>query len=804
MQGFRGWWAGALAAGLAVAALTGCGHEGPKIRNVVLISLDTTRADHLGCYGGPKEATPHLDALAASGERFEHAWSPVPITLPAHSSMLTGLIPPAHGVHDNINYRLRPSVTTLAEILGEHGFQTAGFVSAFVLDHRFGLAQGFATWDDRFENAVRTDFGVERRGSETAAHAVRWLKGHATKPFFLFVHLYDPHAPYDPPEPFASRFPDDPYAGEIAAADAAAGTVLAALDELGVRDSTLVIVAGDHGEMLGEHGEPTHTYFIYRSAIHVPLIVAGPGIVPGRVLEPAAGLVDIVPTVCGLLGIDPPAGLDGRDLSGWLHGGTPPADATAYYAESITPTRYGANPLLGVVAGKWQYIRTTRPELYDLETDPGETRNRFDPHSDTVRNLQSALVRFLARRSAAAEGSHAAVGREEEARLQSLGYLGGGVEDDLAIEPSRPDPKALIGLHADNQRAIEAISAGRLDEAERLYRRILQQHPDFIEATMGLARVAMARERWEEAIPKLEAVLARVPDQYQARYDLGVALTKLGRYDEAVTAFREAVPYDPQPPDALINLARALRRAGHPGEAATTFDKALTMRPHDTALACEAAESLALAGHPEEALSRLQRLAAAAPGDARVLFDLAQVRLRTGDEAGAVEALRSMLATAPEDPAMRRRAEALLASEGRRDLLPEVLGQRPVSGEGAEPVTRRAAQLARSGRLDEAESLLRRHLKAHPDDAGAWLDLGMIALERGGVPGGLDQAVPLFEKAVALDPELPEARFNLGMAYRELGRTDAARQQLERALELARNQGKDTLARRIESVLHGG
>jgi len=794
--------AGALVLGAALATLlpAGCRKGRPAIRNVVLISLDTTRADHLGCYGATTGATPHLDALAASGTRFERVVSPVPITLAAHASMLTGLVPPAHGVHDNMNYRLRPSVTTLAEALSAHGLRTAGFVSAFVLDHRFGLAQGFGTWDDTFDEAIRTDFGVERRGSETAAHAVRWLEAHATRPFFLFVHLYDPHAPYDPPEPFAGRFPDNPYTGEIAAADAAVGTVLDALDSLDLRRSTLVVIAGDHGEMLGEHGEPTHTYFVYRSAIRVPLLVAGPGVPAGRTVATEVGLVDIVPTVCGLLGVEPPPDLDGRDLSPWLTGSPPDEDATPYYTESVTPTRYGANPLLGVVAGRWQYIRTTRPELYDLEADPGETRNLFDPHSDTVRRLQGALTRFLGRRSAAALASHATLGRDEEARLQSLGYLGGGVADDLTIDPDRPDPKDLIGLHANNQRAIAAVSAGRLDEAERLYRRILREHPGFVEATMGLARVAMARERWAEAVPLLEQVLRTAPDQYQARYDLGVALTRLGRLDEAVEAFRQAVPHDPQPPDALVNLGRALRKAGRPGKAAQVLERAVAMRPGDAGLGCELAECLAVAGRTGEARTRMETLATAHPGDARVLFDLAQVRLRTGDAPGAVEALRSMLATAPGDTAMRRRAEALLASEGRRDLLPAVLGGAE-EAVADEPAAARAARLARSGRLDEAEALLRKHLDRHPDDAGAWLDLGMIALTRHGVPGGLDEAVPLFEKAVALDPSLPEAHLNLGMAWARLGRTDDARRELETALRLARSAGRNTLARRAAAAL---
>ncbi len=785
----------ALAGGLVACG----GGKRPGVENVVLISLDTTRADHLGCYGASTGATPHLDALAGRGVRFARAVSPVPITLPAHASMLTGMIPPVTGVHDNMNYRLRADVTTLAEMLGGRGMATAGFVSAFVLDHRFGLGQGFATFDDTFDNPVRTDFGVERRGEETAEHAVHWLRSHAARPFFLFVHLYDPHAPYDPPEPFASRFDDDPYTGEIAAADAAAGKILAALDELGLRERTLVVVAGDHGEMLGDHGEPTHTYFVYEKALEVPLIMAGPGIGAGRIVAPRVGLVDIVPTVCGLLGLDPPAGVQGRDLSAWIEGGAPGEDDTPYYCESVTPTRYGANPLLGMMAGRWKYIRTTRPELYDLEADPEETRNLFDPQNEVARRLQRELSRVLAARPAGAAASHAALSAEEEAKLRSLGYLGGAVVEDLAVEAGRPDPKDLIGLHADNQRATEMISAGRLDEAEELCLKILASHPDFAEARMSLARVAIAREEWEEAVRRLRAVLELEPGQYQALYELGVALTKLGRLEEAVEAFRKAVPRDPEPPTARINLARALKNAGHLDGAVRELEAAVEARPGDVELADELAELLAQSGCLEEARRRLEHVAAEHPGHARTLFDLAQVRLRQGDDAGALAALRQMLATAPGDASMERRARALLDAEGRTDLLARLSGEG--AGGGSAPSGARAAALARQGRLDEAEAELRRLLEVHPGDAGAWLNLGMIALERKGLPAGLADALPSFEKAVELDPTMPEARYNLGMALAASGKPAEARAQLEEGLRLAEAQGRSDLARRIRAGL---
>ncbi len=823
-----------IGAGILLAAAGGMAwwqlHERrPAIRNVVLISLDTTRSDHLSCYGFPRETTPHLDALAQRGVRFEHATSPIPMTLPAHSSMLTGLIPPVHGVHGNYNYSLRPDVDTLATVLQRQGFDTAGFISSFVLDHRFGLARGFSTYDDKFENKVRTDYGVERHGAETAARAVSWLRGHAQERFFLFVHLYDPHEPYEPPEPYASRFADDPYAGEVATADAAAGMVLDALHELGLDESTLVVVAGDHGEMLGEHGELTHTYFIYRGVIEVPLLIAGPGVIHQSVVAKRVGLVDIVPTVCSMVGVAPPSGIQGRDLSRWLEKAPADADEQPYYCESTTPTRYGANPLLGIVDGNLEYIRTTRPELYDLAADPDENHNLVTSRKDAVRRLEAALASSLALASAG-NGSRASTDREAAEKLRTLGYVGGGeLDDKLTVEAGRDDPKDLIGLHVLHQRAIMAVANGKLDLAEQLSREIVAERPDFWESYDNLGQVAMRREQWESAKALIHKSLELHPEQYRGHFELGTILSMQQRFDEAVEQFRVALPLDPNPPDARFNLARALKQAGNLEEAASQLEEVQAATPNQPRVVNELAEVLSALGRPAAAQEILERAIAAHPDDAAIRFNLAQVQLRNGDSDGAMVQLRNL--TASGDPQARDRAAALLEAAGRSDLAVSLeprrsaaedplvaaadllSARRPAQAEEAlravlarEPDNAKAhdllgVALAHQGRMPEALAELQRAVELAPSSAGPQLNLAMALLQSDGPEAGLDAAVPHLEKAVALDPELADAHFNLGVAYALLGRTEAARAELVSARDLASGAGNSGLAQRASDEL---
>ena len=357
-----------------------CSPSGPAIRNVLLISIDTLRADHLGAYGFPRPTTPHIDAVAREGVLFTDVRTPVPMTLPAHVSMLTGTLPPTHGLRDNLLSRLPEGSSTLAGMLKARGFATGAVVSSFVLDRRFGTSQGFDTYDDRFQAVHKIGDLSERKGDEAARLAGEWLGAHKDGPFFLLAHFYDPHDPYDPPEPFASRWKDHPYEGEVAFADHCVGLLLEKLRQLGLLDSTLIVITSDHGEMLGEHGELNHGFFVYEGALRVPLIVRVPGAqgAPRQIHLPVS-LIDIVPTVLSLVGAEVPKDVQGVDLSPWLAGRGAGGGGRPLYAETVTPTRYyGANSLLAVIADGWKYIETSRPELYDLRRDPAEAVNLLE------------------------------------------------------------------------------------------------------------------------------------------------------------------------------------------------------------------------------------------------------------------------------------------------------------------------------------------------------------------------------------------------------------------------------------------
>ncbi|MHC4998065.1 MAG: sulfatase, partial [Planctomycetota bacterium] len=475
-----------LALAAVITAIVAYRHfSAPKIRHIVLISMDTTRADYLSCYGYQHKTTPNIDAVAAEAVRFEQAIAPIPLTLPSHSTMLTGTIPPYHGIHDNLNYMLADSNLTLAEMLKASGYTTGGIISSYVLEDGFGLGQGFDTYDDEFDE-IDNQLGAERRGGEVSAHAIKWLDENRDEDFFLFLHYYDPHSPYDPPEPYRGLFgsiaaaeaigltdntsltadTDEKkkvfkltYAEELAYTDHCIGQVINKLKSLDLYDSTLLIITGDHGEAFGEREEMGHGYYIYQESIHVPLIVKLPGQQTAKTVSGAVGLIDITPTVCSLLGIETPQYIQGRDLSGALIDEPSEDDDRYIYSESLLATKYNASPLLAVTGNRFKYIQTARPELYDLIDDPGETDNLVDAQSQRARILQDVLGVML-EESLEAGTPDSALELDEESlkKLASLGYVGGALEEDFSFDQDKADPKDTFQHHLDFMKIMGMMS----------------------------------------------------------------------------------------------------------------------------------------------------------------------------------------------------------------------------------------------------------------------------------------------------------------------------------------------------------
>jgi arylsulfatase A-like enzyme/Flp pilus assembly protein TadD len=593
----------------------------------VLVTLDTVRADHLGCYGDREAVTPWLDRLAGEGLRFANASSAVPLTLPSHTSLLTGLLPPHHGLRNNGVGALRPGTATLATLLAGAGYRTAAFVGAFVLDHRFGLKAGFEVYDDEIERDPKAGavLEAERPGREVVDRALAWLAKDDTRPFFLWVHLYDAHAPYTPPAAWGARHPGRPYDGEVSAVDEQVGRILEELRRRGLDGRTAVAVAADHGEGLGEHGELTHGLLLYEPTLHVPLLLRAPWGLKARVVEAPVSLVDVAPTLAGLLGHPFPAAgpLDGRDLSKALLAGGEPA-AGEIYAESRYPAVFGWSPLAALRRRDLKYISASRPELYDLRRDPREG-------ADLLHGAPNAApeARGFASRLAAIEASAVTTARpvaadaETRAKLASLGYIaggagsaGGGPAAGTAGEAARKsaiDPRTMVDLFQRFERANARLTSGDS----------------------------------QAAVSELEALVAADPANPVFRGKLGAAWRERGETAKALPLYRQAAAAAPRDPEAWYNLASALQDAGQPGEARRAIERALQLdagRP-------EAHNTLGIIELGQGNLDRARREFAAAtaidPRDAAAFNNLGNVLRAEHKLDEAVSAYQRSAALAP-------------------------------------------------------------------------------------------------------------------------------------------------------------
>ncbi len=492
--------------------------------NVLLITLDTLRADRVGCYGYREVQTPVLDRLAAEGVRFADAVTVTPTTLPAHTSMMTGLYPPRHGVRNNGIYRLAGEYETLAKRFSGGGYATAAFLGAFVLERRFGLATGFDVYDDQITNpggAAGDALNPQRPGNLVVDPALDWLESHARtkpeRPFFVWVHLFDPHAPYTPPEPFRSHYAARPYDGEVAFTDFQVGRLMDQLDRLGLAQRTVTIAVGDHGEGLGDHGESTHSLLIYESTMHVPLIVHGPGLIPaGRVVaDRVVSVVDLAPTILELVGLATWPG-DGVSL---LAGGADPDRAT--YIETLAPLlNHGWSELRGLRRHGDKYIDAPTPEYFDLHADPRELRNLWFERPRAAEELSARLADMVAELEGADVGGDATLPIDAEARrkLEALGYVGGGATSTFG---PRPDPKDMIARS---------------------------------DAQLGTANSLVAQGRADEAIPLIRELLALTPMDASLWGLLGAAQAAAGQVDEAIESRARAIELQPHDSGAWVAL----------------------------------------------------------------------------------------------------------------------------------------------------------------------------------------------------------------------------------------------------------
>jgi choline-sulfatase len=616
----------ARAAVLCAAVSAGCGGPAappapPKARHLVIVTIDTLRADRVGIYGYKAAVTPHLDALARDGAMAPHASSHVPLTRPSHVTVFTGRLPSETGIRDNISPAVVPGVPLLAEVLKKAGFATAAFVSSIVLDSSSGLDRGFDVYDDAIDGSAGggAEFlnTLQRRGDAAADAAIAWLeKARQAWPqgrVFLWLHLYDPHDPYEPPEPWASRFAGRLYDGEVAFADEQVGRLDDALARLGMKDDSALVVTSDHGEGLGDHGETLHGFFVYETTLHVPFLARGPGIRPGARLAGTVALVDVFPTAIDLLGLTPPAGaLSGRTLAPQLRGGGARAEAPIY-AESLVPLlHFGWSDLRVLRDGRYKYIQAPRPELYDLACDPGETTNLAPEQRPRADAMRAGLGRFLdAERAAVAAragGAAPAVAPELLEKLGALGYVGGAAPAETATPGADPKDK---------------VTEFRI--ANDLMRD-------------GLLRLHAGD--YAASAARFQAVLARKVSSFEVHFYLARALAGLARHAEAAPHFEEAARRSPGFAPAWDGLGRSLAAAGRKAEARAAYEKAAALAPKDAALMARLGDLLRDMGAVDEAIRRQSAATELAPGVAAYWNSLGMTLGGNGRAAEAERAFR--------------------------------------------------------------------------------------------------------------------------------------------------------------------
>ena len=643
-------WALAVCAALSV----GC-HRSPQLerdptQNVLLVTIDTLRADAIGAAGNGTASTPWIDRLASGGVRFDQAHASTVVTLPSHANILSGIYPFRHGVRENAGFRFPETTETLATLLRARGYRTGAFVSAFPLDSRFGLTRGFDLYDDRFPKSDATAFRVpERRGADTVAAAVRWIDAapagqSGDRPWFAWVHVYEPHFPYAPPEPYASRYADRPYFGEVAAADAALGPLLQrALDGASPRP-TLVVLTGDHGEGLGEHGEMTHGLFAYEATLHVPLILYQPRLLTPRVVATPVRHVDILPTILDAIGAPPPASLDGQSLLPLAAGGATAPTVTYFESLSASINR-GWAPLHGVARGSLKYIDLPTAELYDVATDPAEAHDLSRARPAEMRELQTLLNELRSADRGAAPGREHADTREQ---LRSLGYVTGAA-------PPKPrytdadDPKRLIAIDREIEEVVSKYQHGDLRGAIALGERVAHERPDMPLSLVHLAFLYNEAGDHVRATAAIRRALALNPAATDVAALAGAYLTEAGRAEEAAAVLKPYVD-TPQPDVDVVNAyGVALATGGHTREALEVFARARAADPSSGLADANIATIYLMQGDRGGAAAAFRQALAADPTLARAYNGLGVVAAEQGDFAGAVDAWQRAVALDPRD-----------------------------------------------------------------------------------------------------------------------------------------------------------
>jgi arylsulfatase A-like enzyme/Flp pilus assembly protein TadD len=615
--------------------------------NIVLITIDTVRADHLGCYGYPQGHTPNLDSLAREGILFRTVVSSVPLTFPSHCSILTGTYPTVHGVRDNLGYTLGDSPPTLATLLKQKGYSTAAFVGAAVLGSRRGLNRGFDTYSSPFERKMGRDNplvlnlqDLRRRAEDVVADALRWMNAqpaHTSRPFFVWIHLYDPHTPYDPPPRFRALAPK-PYDSEIAYADYAMGKFLDYLKEHSLYDSSLIVAASDHGESFGEHDEYTHGYFIYDATLLVPLIIKPPrtsGLAPRRIGQPVR-TIDIAPTVLQFLGIPASPSMQGNGLLSLILGKTTSSATSPAYAESFYPTQFGSSGLRALRTGRYKYIDAPKPELYDLLADPQEIQNLYSTQRSTALELKGQFETLVARITPKGPPRRAVASPGDVEELASLGYVGNSSAPvPGAPGPSLPDPKDGLKTYKILNLSTQMASEGKCAGAIPLLTRLVQEQPDAFLGQVTLAKCDLFLGKYQAADSALDSALRIHPDNLEAKFYQGISQFQEGRFSEALASLQPLAKAHPNEPYLHFYLGSIYEKEGATEQALGEYQKCAAIDPTFEVAVYKVGYFLAKSGKFSDAAVQFKKVAEMDPPNAQAHFNLALAYQKSGNEAAA-------------------------------------------------------------------------------------------------------------------------------------------------------------------------
>ena len=806
--------------------------------NVLVITMDTTRADHLGCYGHPGVETPIIDGLARNGVLFANAFTSSPSTLPGHATIFTGLYPYRHGARANGTYRLGAEHTTLAEILKASGYITGAFVSAYVLDSRFGLDQGFDLYDDDLSQGVKYSDHMfrERPAQFTSTATLAWLETLGKGKFLAWVHYFDPHAPYFPPEPFRSTYAARPYDGEIAYVDREIGALLSGLAALGKLDDTLIVVASDHGEGLGEHGEQTHSLLVYDSTLHTPLVIcppAGRSGPRGTVIDRQVSNADIVPTILELLGIESDVTFDGVSLAA-----PPQAHDESIYAETIsTLVLHGWSPLFAVRRQDLKYIHAPRPELYDLAGDPQEIENLFEQRPDPAAALSIELEEHIGDDlfGARALAQQVEMDPETARRLGALGYV--GTVSPGEVEPGRGallDPKDMVPhweriQAAENDRArgsfpeavaeLEAcletvpgdvwtmrllmsayLEMGDLDRAQAMAEQVLALERNEPSIYLALGRIAMLRLRMAEAEAHFNRALDVDPDFAAAYVTLGnlYALTSGPR--RALEYFQRAIEMDPGTagPNAWCAIGQMHLGRLELDRAREAFDNALAIDKLNGQAHSGLAMVLIEQNRLEEAEAQMEAAMRFHPNDVLALATLAGLHNKKEEYEQAIALARRALGINARSLRALNALGSALQSTGDLDGAAEALDTALELNPAFVPcIVNRAQVCLAQRREEEAAQLFERALDVNPEQPVALFNLGTYKVSR----GKNDEALALYGRAVAADPDYALAHRQLGMLLLMGDKPLEALPHLERSHELDPDQvDRERLVELIEGL----